>query len=129
MLTNKFKGQTVLILIKISLVSKQIFKSLTWKDCIFSPMYIYIPLWNSNLNVYRKDNNWLYLLFKTNFVPSPHTKFRLNKKMTNYNHFTSIDISKWLVLYYLSLWKTTLSWYEYYILICIFNLWKKYLIQ
>ena len=57
-------------------------------------VHIYIPLWNSNLNVYRKDNNWLYLLFKTNFVPSPHTKFRLNKKMTNYNHFTSIDISK-----------------------------------
>ena len=60
-------------------------------------------LWNSNFNNNKKDNNWLYLLFKSQnkilFSPHPTTRFCLKKKHDKLCIivFNSIAISKWLV--------------------------------
>ena len=59
-------------------------------------LFSYKILWNSNFNV-KKDNNWSYFIFKTNlFSPSdPTHKIEWQIIIV----FTSIAISKWLVIY------------------------------
>ena len=75
---------------------KYIFKSLTWKHCLFTSICFigYQQNWSKNTMfliyiTWKVLYNSLSKAIITKFctLPTPHTKFSLNKNMPNYNRF------------------------------------------